>query len=283
LVERCVSRLDGLREIVGSGVLDELAHSVQANRPAAVRSASGAIVPRISEVAGIDSYAVLLPKRDVTADFVEGVSRNGRLVVAIGDAPMHGLKSAFVARFIGSMFRSLVSSAGAPHVDQILNQVSATISRHRYFERVSMQCVEVMLDRALLTLASAGHPYPVVYSARYNRCDRLPVHGSLLYAEYPGTSEAPPYRVRHADMESGDVIVLVSDGIVDGGRVDDPYGYRFIDVIERHVHDSARRICEAIIDSWRNHLDDRPAADDATIVVLKVTGETGKKQDDENR
>jgi serine phosphatase RsbU (regulator of sigma subunit) len=84
-------------------------------------------------------------------------------------------------------------------------------------------------------------------------------------------------------MESGDVIVLVSDGIVDGGPVDDPYGYRFIDVIERHVHDSARRICEAIIDSWRNHLDDRPAADDATIVVLKVTGETGKKQDDENR
>jgi serine phosphatase RsbU (regulator of sigma subunit) len=63
--------------------------------------------------------------------------------------------------------------------------------------------------------------------------------------------------------------------------VDDPYGYRFINVIERHARDSARRVGEAIVNGWREHLNDRLASDDATIVVLKMTGKAGKAHGDD--
>jgi Stage II sporulation protein E (SpoIIE)/TIR domain len=281
-VELCVARLDGLREIVGGGaVVDELGRSVQPNQPVSGRSLGRPVVPRIAVVPGIDAYGVLLPKHDVTADFVEVVARNGRLVLAIGDAPLSGLKSAFVARFIATLFRSLVSSPGALQLGQVVGQLSFTISRHPYFERVSMQCVEVALDGGMITVASAGHPYPVLYSNRYGRCDRLPVRGPLLHAQL--AAEMRPYHVRHAEIGTGDVLVLVSDGITEGGPLNEPYGYRFTSVIQSHAGSGAKKICEAILADWRAHLAGRPALDDATILVLAVTGGPSQAQPDGNR
>ena len=93
-------------------------------------------------------------------------------------------------------------------------------------------------ENGVMTMASAGHPYPVLYSTRYGRCDRLPVRGPLLPAPEL-TTEMRPYRVRHAEIGRGDVVVLVSDGITEGGPVADPYGYRFTEVVERHATEGA--------------------------------------------
>jgi hypothetical protein len=279
-VEQCVARLDGLMDIVGSNMVDELARSTQQNLPRAASAHSESIVLRTTGVAGIDAHAVLLPKRQVTADFVEIVRRNGRLVVAIGDAPMSGLKSAFVARFIATLFRSLVLAPGRFHLGQVLDQLSAVVSKHSYFERVSMQCVEVALDAGTIAFASAGHPYPVLYSARYRGCDRLTVQGALLHGVQVDHIEPRPYEVRHAEAEAGQIVVLVSDGITEGGAVEDPYGYRFMPVIERHAGDSARTICEAIVADWRAYLAGALPTDDATIVVLSLTDNASRKQHD---
>jgi hypothetical protein len=271
-VEQCVARLDGLREVVGSDVVDEMARSVQPN----VRGPhSQSIVPRLRVVPGIDAHAILLPKREVTADFVEVVPRDGHLVIAIGDAPMSGLKSAFVARFIATLFRSLVLAPGPLRLDAVMDQLSALISRHPYFERVSMQCVDIALGERTMTMANAGHPYPVLYSTRYQRCDRLAVRGPLLHARQIDTSEARSYRVRHAEIEAGFIIVLVSDGITEGGSINNPYGYRFTSVIERNAGGTARSICEAILYDWRQHQRVDAATDDATILVLALPGATG--------
>jgi hypothetical protein len=260
-VEQCVARLDGLREVVGSDVVDEMARSVQPN----VRGPhSQSLVPRFAVVPGIDAHAILLPKREVTADFVEVVPRDGHLIIAIGDAPMSGLKSAFVARFIATLFRSLVLAPGQLRLDYIMDQLSALISRHPYFERVSMQCVDVALDEGTMTMVNAGHPYPVVYSTRYGRCDRLAVRGPLLHARPIETPPAGAFRVRHAEIGVGFVVVLVSDGITEAGPIQNPYGYRFTSMVEQNAGGGARSICQAILDHWRYHIGVDAANDDAT-------------------
>jgi sigma-B regulation protein RsbU (phosphoserine phosphatase) len=275
VVESCVARLDGLRAIVGSDLVDEVARSVQPTQ-ASARGQGAVVVPNLASVPGIDSYALLIPKRAVTADFIEVVPKEGRLVVAIGDAPGSGLKSAFVARFIASLFRSLALAPGPLHLGRLLSQLSASISRHAYFERVSMQCLEFALDEGVVAAASAGHPYPVLYSARYQRCDRLPVRGRLLHARQATPGEARAYELRHAEIGAGDVVVLVSDGITEGRPGPDVYGYRFVRVIERHAGASAKTICEAILDDWRSHLSGEPPPDDAAILVLAVNRTTGR-------
>jgi hypothetical protein len=268
-VERTVARLDALREVVGSDVVDEVARNVQPTQSLA-RSRAGAMAPTFPSVPGIDLDAVLIPKRVVTADFIEVVPKEGRLVLTIGDAPATGLKSAFVARFIATLFRSFVMSPGAPTMGRLLSQVAETISRHSYFERVSMQCLDVDVAGGVVSMASAGHPYPVLYSSRYGRCDRLPVRGPLLQARQVSDEKHRPYELRHAEIGPGDTMVLVSDGVIEAGPIANPYGYRFGAIVERHAGHSARTIANAILSDWRVHLDGEAPADDAAILVLTV-------------
>jgi hypothetical protein len=271
-VEQCVARFDALRQIVGSDVVEEMARNVQPNARGPL---SQSIVPRLSVVPGIDAHAILIPKREVTADFVEVVPRDGHLVIAIGDAPMTGLKSAFVARFIATLFRSLVLAPGSLRLDQVMEQLSTLISRHPYFERVSMQCVDLALDEEIMTMVNAGHPYPVVYSTHYGRCDRLAVRGPLLHV-HPFERPSASFRVRHTEIGVGFVVVLVSDGITEAGPIQDPYGYRFTSVIEQNAGGGAKRICQAILDHWRQYIGVDAATDDATILVLALLGKTGR-------
>jgi serine phosphatase RsbU (regulator of sigma subunit) len=163
----------------------------------------------------------------------------------------------------------LVLAPGPLRLEHIVDQVSALISRHPYFERVSMQCVDISLDDGIMTMVNAGHPYPVLYSTRYGRCDRLAVRGPLLHAR-PNTLDTGAFRARHAEIGAGCVIVLVTDGITEGGPIKDPYGYRLTSAVERNASGGAKRVSEAILDDWRNYQGEDPATDDATILVLVV-------------
>lgn len=268
-VQTCVDRLDGLRRIVGPGIGDDVERSIQphgatARRSPPIQSSS------LASVQGIDAYAVLIPKRMVTADFIEVVPKDGRLVVALGDAPGTGLVSAFLARFIATVFRSLVLAAGPLHLGRTLSELSSLVSGHQLFESVSLQCVEISLQDDVATVASAGHPYPVLYSTRYRRCDRLPVRGPLLHAQQSRGDERRAYELRHVEIGDGDVIVLVSDGVTEGGPLSDPYGYRFGRVVEDKAGAGARTIAEAILGDWRSHLRDEPPIDDGAILVMTL-------------
>jgi len=269
-IERCVQRLDGLMGVVGPDAVDQLARAVapRAERVSAARRRF--VVPTLPQASGLDVYAALYPKHDVTADFVEVVARDRRITVAIGDAPRRGLQSAFVARFIATLFRALVSSAGSTSLDQILGKLSVALRRHPHFERVSAQCADLRLDEGVIALASAGHPYPLLYSARYGRCDQLPVRGPLLHDGRLESQHRQPYRERLVEIGSGDVLVLVSDGFLDAGPADDPFGYRFAALVERHAREGARQVGEIVIDEWHRHLAGEAPVDDASIVVIAV-------------
>ena len=250
-VDTCVARLEGVRKIVGGDIVDDVARSVQPHRVGA--RTIGTLTPRLATLPGIDAAAILIPKGAVTADFIEVVRRDGTLVAAIGDAPSAGLKSAFVARFIATVLRLLAVAPGTLHLGELLTKVSTTIGRHQHFERVSLQAVVLDLANGVMDLASAGHPYPLLYSARHGRCDRLPVRGVLLHSEQQSRSEPPPYELRHAEIGPGDVLVLVSDGITEAGTDFTGFGYRFAEAVMQHVGDGARAIADAILKEWREY------------------------------
>lgn len=224
----------------------------------------------LPSVPGIDAHGVLIPKGTVTADFIEIVPRDGRLIAAIGDARGNGPASALLAKFISTAFKSQVASRGPVHLGRTLGHLRSLISGFEDFERVSMQCVQISRLDGIAAVASAGHPYPVFYSARYRRADRLPVRGPLLCAQQSPGDESRGYEPRHVEIADGDVLVLVSDGVTDGGPLSDPYGYRFSRVVEEKAGAGARAIGDAILDDWRSHLRGEPPIDDAAVVVIAV-------------
>jgi serine phosphatase RsbU (regulator of sigma subunit) len=270
VVERCVSLVEGLRRIVGGDLLD-FAATIKPYQPGPKSFRTNLIAPPVRSVARLDVYAGVLPKAEVAADFFEIIPVGNRLVIAIGDAPSLGLKSAFVARFIGNLFHRLVDGAKVLHLGEVLARLNDTLASQDYFERVSMQCVEVDPTNGIVRMANAGHPYPVHYSSRRGRCDILPLRGDLLHDLMTSSPNASAYEEYSVTIGSGDVIVLMTDGLTEDHVLNgDPYGYRFTAIIEVHAKERAETIGEAILDSWRAHPREDDAGDDASVVVIKL-------------
>jgi hypothetical protein len=97
---------------------------------------------------------------------------------AIGDAPGTGLKSAFVGRFIGHLFRS---RANTKYPAGLLEDINFSLSTFDHFERISMQCVHLDLAEGVFTISNAGHSALAHFSRRRGKCDPLWVPGELLH------------------------------------------------------------------------------------------------------
>jgi hypothetical protein len=271
LVERCVEIVERLREVVGGDIIPDAAKAIQPHSRGTESFRTRLIVPMISSAPGLDAYVAILPKAVVAADFFEIVPLKDRLVVAIGDVPDLGLKSAFVARFIGNLFRKLVTEPATVQVGEVLKKLNLTLEAHDYFRSVSMQCVEFDLGSGILHIANAGHPYPVHYSANRGKCDILPVLGTLLHSPLRQPSRLEQYEEYGIDIGPGDIVVLVTDGLTEGHLLKgDPYKYRFTGIVERHANEGAETIGEAILSDWRRHPREGDFADDASVIVIKV-------------
>jgi hypothetical protein len=276
LVERCVDLVEGLRAVIGGDIIENARQAVRGYRAGPASFRSRVIAPPVPAVPGLDVYVGMLPKVEVGADFFEVIPVGPRLVVAVGDAPGAGLKSAFVARFIGNVFRRLVEHADPLHLGQVFGELNRTLSAHVYFEIVSMQSVVVDPREGELAIASAGHPYPVIYSARRGKCERLPVRGDLL--SVPAAADAAPvrYEQRRAEIGPGDVLVLLTDGLTEDNRLrGDRYSYRFTRLVEEKAGQGAKAIGEAILDDWRAYPRAADDADDVTVLVVAVQAPAG--------
>ncbi len=136
---------------------------------------------------------------------------------------------------------------------------------------ISLQCVAVDPSAGTLTIAGAGHPHPVFYSARRGRCDRLPVGDDLLLVRQRVGQPAARRRQRRAEIGPGDILVMVSDGLTENhGMDDDPYGYRFERLIGTLAGRGAGTIGEAILEDWLIHSDGADYIDDVTVIVVAM-------------
>ncbi len=269
LVERCVDVVEGLREVVGGDLIDDAARTMRSHHT--VESFRSRIMaPSVPSVPGLELYAGMLPQADVIADFFEMIPVKEQLCLAIGDIPGTGLKSAFIARFLGNIFRQMVQDSVQPHFGQILWKINTLISGSEFFPVCSMQCMHLDPVGGVMTLANAGHPLAVLYSRRNRRCDILPVRGPLFHADLGDSSADCPQR--RFEVGPGDIIVLLSDGLTQGHvLIGDPYGYRFTKLVEQKAEQSARTIGEAILNDWIEHTRQEYYIDDVTAIIVKLS------------
>jgi serine phosphatase RsbU (regulator of sigma subunit) len=263
-VERSVAIVESLRKVAGGDLMHAAEHAVHLAQ--VVPRAGKAAVMRVSTPT-MDVYAGMIPKIGVSADFVEIVPADRKLFILVGDMPGAGLKSAFVARFLANLFKRLVRLAPSASVTELMSMIAHTVLPVEYFDRVSMQCIEIDEEHERLHIANAGHPYPVLYSGRRKKSDRLAVRGSLFERDAEGFGS---YAQRSAEIYPGDVLVLISDGLTEASRADNPYGYRFCQLLEDLAGQSARTVGEAILTSWRTHPRPLDWVDDTTVVVVVI-------------
>ncbi len=128
---------------------------------------------------------------------------------------------------------------------------------------------------------SAGHPLPLVYSARLDRFVDLadayikssvpigfqPSEDDVDRSRHPGTlGYKRPYTINEIDlMGAGDILLLYTDGLSEHAA--DAYVGECLErVVRAHKGEPARELCAAI---WEDMNRVAPRQDDTTIVVIK--------------
>ena len=232
------------------------------------RGIQASILPDLPQMLhGVKLAHRYLPATEVGGDFYDVLElTDGRLAVAIGDVAGHGVSSGLVM----SMAKSALSVQVT--FDPEVEAVFATLNRMVYQsarKRLLATLCYALVDpgRRELRYASAGHLFPY----------RISADGEVRALEsvsYPlGVRETLEIRVCSARLESGDVLFLFSDGVVEAhpDNSEDLFGFdRLEDSLARQVGRDVDQICQGVLAELESHTMGAPRDDDLTLLVLKI-------------
>jgi serine phosphatase RsbU (regulator of sigma subunit) len=229
--------------------------------------------------------------------------------ILIVDAQGHGIISAKIASTVHDTFHALLLDEldrygkTTPELFENLNLRLALASTARN----TLGMMEKELSREVATFlygeihpdgdfrfANFGHPPPLVFSATSSKLLKLQESqmaqflalGLQLPADHPDRQRYFSLNFRKREfnssdiaeitlMNSGDILVLYSDGVYDGS--DDDGREQLQALLQQHHAESAREICNAIMnyalqqDELLRQSGDEALIDDKTVFIVKRT------------
>ncbi len=208
--------------------------------------------------------AYMEPSQEVGGDYYDfSMSKSGDLTLALGDATGHGMKAGIMVATAKSYFHSLVNENG--NVD-LIKKMSSGIKnmnvRMMYMGLTLLRCKQRAVE-----FTSAGMPPALLYKKKEGSISEV-----ILKAMPLGSSVAFPYQTLQFDLESGDVFVLFSDGLMElfNPRREQLGMDRIKECLEEICDKSSDDILAGLIslrDSWKGKVNQE---DDVTIVILKA-------------
>ncbi len=224
-----------------------------------------AMLPKVlPQLPNLDIAVYMQTATEVGGDYYDfNVGENGELTAVIGDATGHGMKAGTIVTITKSLFNSLA------HDDDILNTFSkiSKVIKDMKFKQLSMCLMMLKIHKNKIIISSAAMPPALIFRKKKNIVEEIELKGMPL-----GAMENFPYQVRDASVDSGDTILLMSDGLPElpNGN-SEMYGY---DRIMNEFKLVGKKPPEKIIDhlkksaaKWTNGND---PDDDITFVVIKV-------------
>ena len=171
---------------------------------AAAREVQRVMVPEeIPAVIGYAIESVYQPAAEVGGDFFQVIPmKSGRTLVVIGDVSGKGLRAAMIVSMIVGMLRAVCDFTEEPA------EILAELNRRLYgrAQGAFATCLAVRLeDNGRLTLANAGHPPPYLNGLEFPFAGSVPL----------GLVENSEYEQPELEIEVGDRMVLVTDGIAE--------------------------------------------------------------------
>jgi phosphoserine phosphatase RsbU/P len=224
-------------------------------------------------IPGLDIAATYVPARELGGDFYDFLPYGeGRLAIALGDVSGKGTAAALHGSLaIGTIREIVVDRDCDPGC--MLALLNQRLHNARFDGRfIAMLFGVYDAAHRRLTLANAGSPYPLLLRDGHVisvRLEGVPL-GLLPATEYDESS---------LDLMPGDVVVFASDGILESENASqEEFGLQRLSAVLSSISpdDSARAVAERILGETDDHTGVGTAPhDDRTLVVLRVTDETG--------
>ncbi len=225
--------------------------------------------PRLPDIPGVEAAARFSPMGDgleVGGDFYDLFAVDDAWVAVVGDVCGKGVEAAALTSLARHGIRAV--SRGNPAPSAVLRALNEVIVQDRgldpRFSTVVYARLALGAGAVVATVASAGHPLPLVVRAR-GAVETLGEPGMLLgpFADVRVTD-------RSGELRPGDALVLYTDGVTEARREGEMFGEeRLRDLVGRHAGRGADEIAEAIegaVEAFHGG----PLADDLAVLVLRV-------------
>jgi serine phosphatase RsbU (regulator of sigma subunit) len=188
---------------------------------------------------------------------------NGELTSVIGDATGHGVKAGVMVTAAKSLF---IAYANKSSLIEILNDMNQAIKKMN-LGMLYMALTIIKIKNDILKVASAGMPFTLIYRSKTKDVEEVKIKRMPLGAFEPFNYEEKEYK-----LESGDIILLMSDGFPElFNKNKEMYGYSSAVAAFQNIGcNSPKKIIEELsilIDQWS---DGNPPNDDITFVVIKI-------------
>ena len=211
------------------------------------------------------------PAKIVGGDFFNVVKRNeNQMLSIVGDVAGKGIPAALYAAHIQSMFESLTQQSASPA--NILNRLNHLIcKRLREGDFITAVIAFFEAGENSLTIARAGHNWPLYYSSQTQTIEPLKTKGVCLGIDRDmGFSSG--LEEKSMPVKSGDVLLLYSDGITEAMNA----SHHLFDQsrLESALKESAQFPADKIVERINLRLDEfvqfEEPHDDVTMVAIKV-------------
>jgi sigma-B regulation protein RsbU (phosphoserine phosphatase) len=225
--------------------------------------------PALPSIPGLDLAAAYRPAGsgdEVGGDFSDVFeARSGGWAVVVGDVRGKGVEAATVGALARHTLRAAAMRSTRPTVAlQTLHQTLEREPTERFCTAVFARVRRVSPGHFRLSLASGGHPLPVLASTD-GAVQPVGRHGSLL-----GVLDSPTFQNVTVDLRLGEALVFYTDGVTEGRRGTEFYGEeRLAERVQSRRADGAAAVAEGIVEDVVAFQDGVPR-DDIAVVVLAV-------------
>jgi serine phosphatase RsbU (regulator of sigma subunit) len=188
---------------------------------------------------------------------------DGTLTIVIGDATGHGLKAGTMVTATKSLFNTLGSNSD---ILLTFNEITRCIKQMQ-IHMLSMCLTMMKIQGNKMIMSAAGMPPALLYRKKDMVVEEIVLKGMPL-----GAVSDFPYQLRETNLNPGDTVLLLSDGLPElFDKNKEMFSYeRVVQVFSKHAHKSPEEIIEGLKTAGTEWVEDAEPDDDVTFVVLKV-------------
>lgn len=191
------------------------------------------------------------------------VGMDGTLTVVIGDATGHGMRAGTMVTTTKSLFSSHASNPDILFTFQEITRCIKTMNMHM----LSMCLTILKINGNKMQISAAGMPPALLYRDKTKLVEEIILKGMPL-----GAVQDFPYELRETEINPGDTILLMSDGLPElFNKEKEMFGYeRVMDIYKNSASKNPEEIIDELKSEGNSWSDNKEPDDDVTFVVIKV-------------
>lgn len=225
-----------------------------------------AIPEDIPVLSNVDIAVKYIPAESVGGDYYDFHVVDNCIGILISDVSGHGISAALIAsmvKIVFSILRPLARDPGA-----LLHEMNSIMTGHMERNFLTAAYAYIDIGTGTLKYSRAGHEPLIIHKRRTGEYIKYLPPGRAI-----GLTAEGNYTVSAIDIEPGDRILLLTDGIIESmNRNSEMFGSRnFMDAVKSHHELSANELADYILElmyTWSGK--SRNFEDDFSLVIVDV-------------